>query len=151
MATSAPISRHWRKHTDADGVCWLSFDKQDSSANALSQDTIRELASELSLVSANPPDGLVIGSAKASGFIAGADISEFRALENPEQAAASVVRGQELCQQVADLPCPTVAAINGFALGGGLELALACDYRVAVESYERCLGLPAARSERYNC
>jgi len=142
MATSAPTSRHWRRHTDADGVCWLSFDKQDSSANALSQDTIRELAAELSHLSAEPPDGLVIGSAKASGFIAGADISEFRSLENAEQAAASAVRGQELCQQVADLPCPTVAAINGFALGGGLELALACDYRVAVESYERCLGLP---------
>ena len=142
MATSAPTSRHWRRHTDADGVCWLAFDKQDSSANTLSRDTIRELAAELSLLSAEPPSGLVIGSAKASGFIAGADIGEIRALETSEQAAASAVRGQELCQQVADLPCPTVATLNGFALGGGLELALACDYRVAVESYERCLGLP---------
>ena len=142
MATSAPTSRHWHRRTDADGVCWLSFDKQESSANALSQETVRELASELSLLSADPPAGLVIGSAKASGFIAGADIGEFRNLESPEQAAASAALGQGLCQQVADLPCPTVAAINGFALGGGLELALACNYRVAVESYERCLGLP---------
>ncbi len=142
MAGSAPTSRHWRRHTDADGVCWLSFDRQDSSVNALSQDSVRELASELSLLSAGPPAGLVIGSAKASGFIAGADISEFRQLENPAQAAAMAARGQALCQQVADLPYPTVAALNGFALGGGLELALACDYRVAIESYERCLGLP---------
>lgn len=142
MARSAPTSRHWHRHTDADGLCWLSFDKQDSSVNALSQDSVRELASELSFLSADPPAGLVIGSAKASGFIAGADISEFQQLENPAQAAAMATRGQDLCQQVADLPCPTVAALNGFALGGGLELALACDYRVAVKSFERCLGLP---------
>ncbi|MCZ6585122.1 MAG: 3-hydroxyacyl-CoA dehydrogenase NAD-binding domain-containing protein [Gammaproteobacteria bacterium] len=142
MARSAPISRHWHRHTDADGLCWLSFDKQDSSVNALSQDSVRELASELSFLSADPPAGLVIGSAKASGFIAGADISEFQQLKNPAQAAALASRGQDLCQQVADLPCPTVAALNGFALGGGLELALACDYRVAVKSFERCLGLP---------
>ena len=142
MATSPPTSRHWHRRTDPDGVCWLSFDKQETSANALSQETVRELASELSLLSSDPPAGLVIGSAKASGFIAGADIGEFRNLESPEQAAASAALGQGLCQQVADLPCPTVAAINGFALGGGLELALACDYRVTVESYERCLGLP---------
>jgi len=120
----------------------LSFDKQDSSVNALSQDSVRELAAELSFLSADPPAGLVIGSAKASGFIAGADISEFQQLENAAQAAAMSARGQDLCQQVADLPCPTVAALNGFALGGGLELALACDYRVAVKSFERCLGLP---------
>lgn len=142
MARSAPTSRHWHRRTDADGLCWLSFDKQDSSVNALSQDSVRELASELSFLSADPPAGLVIGSAKASGFIAGADISEFQQLENAAQAAAMSARGQDLCQQVADLPCPTVAALNGFALGGGLELALACDYRVAVKSFERCLGLP---------
>ena len=80
MATSAPTSRHWHRRTDADGVCWLSFDKQESSANALSQETVRELASELSLLSADPPAGLVIGSAKASGFIAGAGVGDRREL-----------------------------------------------------------------------
>jgi len=142
MTESTQTSRHWRTHTDADGVCWLRFDKQDSSANVFSQDALRELATELSRLAVDLPKGLVIGSAKPSGFIAGADITEFQTLDKPEEVVAAATAGQNLCQQVAELPCPTVAAINGFALGGGLELALACDYRVAIESYERCLGLP---------
>jgi 3-hydroxyacyl-CoA dehydrogenase/enoyl-CoA hydratase/3-hydroxybutyryl-CoA epimerase len=101
-----------------------------------------ELALELEALRAAPPRGLVIESAKRSGFILGADINEFSNLQDAAQAAEMATRGQDVLGRIASLSVPTVAAIDGFALGGGLELALACDYRIAAESYERTLGLP---------
>jgi 3-hydroxyacyl-CoA dehydrogenase/enoyl-CoA hydratase/3-hydroxybutyryl-CoA epimerase len=86
--------------------------------------------------------GLVIESGKTTGFIAGADVKEFSGLESAAQGAALAARGQALLARLASLGVSTVAAVDGFALGGGLELALACDYRVAAEGYERTLGLP---------
>lgn len=136
---------HWRTEVDANGIRWLTIAKADSRTNVLSQAVLRELADMIDQIAANPPVGVVIGSAKESGFIAGADISEFRALADSGQAGEMVSRGQWLLDRLEKLPCPTVAAINGFALGGGLELALACDYRVAVASHERNLGLPEVR------
>lgn len=142
MTETAPKSRHWSKRLDSNGVCWLLFDKHEASTNVFSRETVEELRAELGALAADVPRGVVIGSAKSSGFIAGADVTEFQDLTSPEQVVAGARAGQAMCQQVEDLPCPTVAAINGFALGGGLELALACDYRVASESYERSIGLP---------
>jgi len=142
MADSDQRPRHWQKRTDSRGICWLSFDKQDSSTNVFSRETVAELSDSLTQIAIEPPSGLVIDSAKATGFIAGADITEFQGIENSDEVTATAKLGQQLCQQIADLPCPTVAALNGFTLGGGLELALACNYRVAIESYDRCIGLP---------
>ena len=139
------MSRHWRTEDDANGIRWLILDKADSKTNVLSQGVLRELADLIDEIAANPPVGVVLKSAKSSGFIAGADISEFRALADSGQAGELVRRGQRLLNQLENLPCPTVAAIRGFALGGGMELALACDYRVAVEGHERNLGLPEVR------
>ena len=139
------MSRHWRTEDDANGIRWLILDKADSKTNVLSQGVLRELADLIDEIAANPPAGVVLKSAKSSGFIAGADISEFRALADSGQAGELVRRGQRLLNQLENLPCPTVAAIRGFALGGGMELALACDYRVAVEGHERNLGLPEVR------
>ena len=139
------MTHHWRSENDSNGIRWLLLDKADSSTNVLSQAVLWELADLIDQVSANPPAGVVFKSAKESGFIAGADISEFRALADSGQAEESVRRGQWLLDRLEKLPCPTVAAIHGFALGGGLELALACDYRIAVESHERNLGLPEVR------
>ena len=79
---------------------------------------------------------------RASGFVAGADIKEFTALTSPSMAYAMVAGGQRVLDHLEALPCPTVAAIHGFALGGGLELALACRYRVAVGDERLQLGLP---------
>ena len=86
--------------------------------------------------------GIVFESGKRSGFILGADVKEFAGLRDAAHAAAMAARGQALLGRIAALEVPTVAAIDGFALGGGMELALACDYRIVVESYERTLGLP---------
>lgn len=135
-------SRNWNRKVDGRGVCWLTFDKHDSSTNVLSSETVSELENELAQLEAQVPAALVIISGKDSGFIAGADITEFGDLDDATEVTATASRGQAVCQRIADLPCPTVAALNGFTLGGGLEVALACDYRVALRGYKRCMGLP---------
>ena len=139
--TQASAAAGWTLETDAQQIAWLSFDKPGSSANVLSQSALVELDRLLSGVEAEKPRGLVIRSAKASGFIAGADIREFPALESKD-ALELIRQGQHTFERIESLPCPTVAAIHGFALGGGLELALACRYRVAVGDAKLNLGLP---------
>ncbi len=133
---------NWRVTTDDEGFQWLTLDKANSSTNTLGRSVLGELEHLLDAAGQDSPRGLGIQSAKDSGFIAGADIKEFQDLESAEQGASAAARGQAILQKLADLPCPTVAVIDGYALGGGLELALACDYRVAAEGYERSLGLP---------
>jgi 3-hydroxyacyl-CoA dehydrogenase/enoyl-CoA hydratase/3-hydroxybutyryl-CoA epimerase len=81
-------------------------------------------------------------SAKKSGFVAGADIKEFTEITNAEDGYRLIHAGQQVLDRLAALPCPTVAAVHGFALGGGLELALACRHRVAVGDERLSLGLP---------
>ena len=136
------MAEHWRSEDDADGIRWLSLDKADSTTNVLSRRVLAELRDLVEAIAADPPSGVVIRSAKASGFILGADITEFEHVTGVEEAEALAREGQALFARLEALPCPTVAAISGFALGGGLELALACDYRVAAQSYERSIGLP---------
>jgi 3-hydroxyacyl-CoA dehydrogenase/enoyl-CoA hydratase/3-hydroxybutyryl-CoA epimerase len=133
---------NWTLQVDADRVAWLTADLVGGSANVLSGDMVRELAAKLAEVSALRPIGLIVQSGKASGFIAGADIKEFVKIGSPAEGYALVRAGQAVMQQLADLPCPTVAAIRGFALGGGLELALACNYRVGADDAALSLGLP---------
>ena len=139
------MTRHWRTEDDAGGIRWLILDKADSKTNLLSQAVLGELEGLVDEIASDTPAGVVIKSAKDSGFIAGADVSEFRALSDSGQAGEMVNRVQRLLDRLEQLPCPTVAAIHGFALGGGMELALACDYRIAVESHKRDLGLPEVR------
>ena len=127
---------------DADSIVWLALDKPGTSANVLSSEVLTELATLLATLAAAPPRALIVRSAKPSGFIAGADIREFTAFKGPEDAFALIRAGQAVLDRLEDLPCPTIAAIHGFALGGGLELALACRYRVAVRDESLALGLP---------
>jgi 3-hydroxyacyl-CoA dehydrogenase / enoyl-CoA hydratase / 3-hydroxybutyryl-CoA epimerase len=133
---------NWTLQVDADRVAWLTADLVGGSANVLSGDMVRELAAKLAEVTALRPIGLIVQSGKASGFIAGADIKEFVKIGSPAEGYALVRAGQAVMQQLADLPCPTVAAIRGFALGGGLELALACNHRVGADDAALSLGLP---------
>jgi 3-hydroxyacyl-CoA dehydrogenase/enoyl-CoA hydratase/3-hydroxybutyryl-CoA epimerase len=142
MSPPMVASKHWRRAVDDGGICWLTLDKAGAAANTLSAEVLDELAGELGALSGLNVRGVVFESAKRTGFILGADVKEFAALGDASHATAVAARGQALMGRIAALDVPTVAAIDGFALGGGLELALACDYRIAVDSYERTLGLP---------
>lgn len=133
---------HWRSDRDNDGIEWLCIDKSDGGVNVLSAPVLRELDAALEQYVNDPPRGLVIHSGKQSGFIMGADINEFTRIETPDEAYALIRLGQQVLDKLAALRCPTVAAINGFALGGGLELAMACSYRLALQTSKPILGLP---------
>lgn len=134
--------KHWTSETDSDGIAWLKLDKADGGANVLSGEVLLELNHLLEQLESNRPSGVVVYSGKPNGFVMGADINEFTTIKNTEQAYELIRLGQGVIDRLEALPCPTVAVINGFALGGGLELALACDYRVALDSDKRILGLP---------
>ena len=138
----AKILRHWRQETDNDGIVWWCIDKADASANVLSSDVLHELTQMLDQVEANPPRGLVLYSGKQSGFVMGADIKEFTSIDSAEQAYDLIRLGQQVLDRLESLRCPSVAVINGFALGGGLELALACNYRLALHSKKPVIGFP---------
>lgn len=139
---SNDAARNWSLERDAEGVAWLTLDKPGTSANVLSGSVLLELDGLLASLEKEPPRALVVLSAKKSGFVAGADIREFTGITDADSGYLLIHRGQQVLNRLAALPCPSVAAIHGFALGGGLELALACRYRVAVGDERLALGLP---------
>jgi 3-hydroxyacyl-CoA dehydrogenase/enoyl-CoA hydratase/3-hydroxybutyryl-CoA epimerase len=133
---------HWRLERDADGLGWLTLDKHGATMNTLSAPVLDELRTVLADLAAQPPKGLVIRSGKENGFIAGADIDEFGELKTVDDAVMLVKRGWDTFEQLAAAPYPTLALVRGFCLGGGMELALACRYRVLVDEPGTRLGLP---------
>jgi 3-hydroxyacyl-CoA dehydrogenase/enoyl-CoA hydratase/3-hydroxybutyryl-CoA epimerase len=141
MPDSTPAN-HWSWSVDSDGIGWLGADRASASTNTLSREVLESLDARLAEIERAKPLGVVVFSAKPNGFVAGADINEFRGLKTPEQGYGLIRGGQRVLDRLAALPCPTVAAIHGFALGGGLELALACRYRVAANDGKVSLGLP---------
>jgi 3-hydroxyacyl-CoA dehydrogenase/enoyl-CoA hydratase/3-hydroxybutyryl-CoA epimerase len=134
--------QHWQLTRDGDGLEWLTLDRAGASTNTLSAAVMEELRAVLARLAADPPRGLVIRSGKANGFIAGADVDEFGELKSVDDATALVRRGWAIFQELAATPYPTLALVRGFCLGGGMELALACRYRVAVDEPATRLGLP---------
>ncbi|MBR1120454.1 enoyl-CoA hydratase/isomerase family protein [Bradyrhizobium lablabi] len=124
--------RNFRLNRDADGVAWLLFDRDGTSANTLSAEVIAELDRVLAELEEQRPTGLVIRSAKTSGFIAGADVNEFRGASDPKQVETEIGRAHAVIDRLEALRIPTVAVIHGFCLGGGLEVALACQMRIAI-------------------
>jgi 3-hydroxyacyl-CoA dehydrogenase / enoyl-CoA hydratase / 3-hydroxybutyryl-CoA epimerase len=134
--------QHWSLARADDGIATLTLDKNGAAVNTLSAEVMAELAQALNGLDAAPPKGLVIRSGKDNGFIAGADVDEFRTAREPADGLAIVRRGAELFDRLARVPYPTLALIKGFCLGGGLELALACRYRVAVDDPSTRMGLP---------
>ncbi len=134
--------RHWKIEREADGLARLVFDKAGTATNTLSAEVLAELNEALDELDRNPPQGLVIASGKASGFIAGADVEEFSQVTDAAAALAIVKRGWDTFARLAAVKYPTLALIRGFCLGGGMELALACRYRVVVDEPSTRLGLP---------
>jgi 3-hydroxyacyl-CoA dehydrogenase/enoyl-CoA hydratase/3-hydroxybutyryl-CoA epimerase len=137
--------QHWSLETDTDGIAWLRIDKAESSANVLSTEVMTELNSVVDKLCASPPRGLVVYSGKHNGFIMGADINEFTGIDTPERAYEVTRLGQQIFAKIEGMGCPTVVAINGFAMGGGLELAMSFDYRLALASKKKILGLPEVK------
>ncbi|GHA69937.1 3-hydroxyacyl-CoA dehydrogenase NAD-binding domain-containing protein [Cognatilysobacter bugurensis] len=137
--------QHWQAQRRDDGVLVLALDRAGESVNALSQGVLVELEGLLERLAFDPPKGVVVASAKPSGFIAGADIGEFQTFDRNGTVVDAIRRGQAVFQKLADLPCPTVAAIHGFCMGGGTELALACRYRVASRDASTRIGLPEVK------
>ena len=126
------------------GVATLIFDTPNSNANILSSASMNELDKVLNTLTKKKEkiDVLLIEGVKESIFIAGADINEIKEANNAKQINAFVKKGQDLFTKLENLPFPTLAVIDGVCAGGGLELALACDYRLASSNAHTKIGLP---------
>lgn len=130
------------KLTRTDGVARLCFSRRDKRVNVLDESCMSQLEAHLNELERDVPDALVFESAMEGCFVAGADVDAIAAVRDADEAARLAERGQALFRRIEDLPCPSVAVVSGVALGGGLELALACDWLVAVEGDKTRLGLP---------
>lgn len=135
--------KHWQMEIDESHIIWLGFNRQNAAVNTINDAVLDELNSILHEIALNSTaKGLIIYSLKNKGFIAGADISAFTQFSNPEMAVDFLRKGQAVFAYLESLSIPTVAMIHGFCLGGGLELALACDYRIASDDKDTRIGLP---------
>ncbi len=136
-------TKHWTVEVDADNIIWLGFGRQDASVNTINDEVLDELNILLQDVAKRDDlKGLVIHSVKEKGFIAGADVKTFTELSDSKKLVEFLRKGQTVFSRLEALPIPTVAMIDGFCMGGGLELALACTYRIASDSKDTRLGLP---------
>ncbi len=135
-------TNNWKIEKDDNNIAWLHFDTPDASANLLAQAAIKELNDIIKDFENDLPRAVIILSDKKDSFIFGADIKEFTALENKEQALAFMHKGHDLMNRLEALSCPTVSMIHGTCLGGGTELSLACDYIVASDDKKTRIGLP---------
>jgi len=130
---------------DEKGISWLYFDMAETGTNILSVEALDELETVLNILSGKQPKGLVILSAKQNGFIAGADIREFTKAKGLSEAEDLIKLGQSVFELIETMSFPTVSIVHGYCLGGGLELALACRYRIAQDDIHTRLGLPEVK------
>ena len=146
--SSAPLSPAAAEKTihltvREDGICVLTFDRPGSSANIFDLRTLDELAQELEFIERQTElKGVIFISSKRSVFIAGADLNAMRKDMSFDDARVFIERGQLVMNRIAALRIPTVAAVHGAAVGGGYELCLACDYRIASPDHATKIGLP---------
>ena len=142
MKDQFPHCMHWRLERDADDILWLFLDRQDETVNALSAAVLRELDAIIAYAESQLPAGVAILSGKATGFVLGADIREFSGFSDAAQVTASIREVHAMFSRLEALRCPTVAAFEGYCLGGGLELALSCGYRIARDVPATRIGFP---------
>ena len=128
--------------TEADGIVTLTFDLPGEKVNKLSTPVMMELKEHLEKLQKSNAKFVVFKSAKPKIFIAGADIEEIQKLKTEEEVKYAVTNGQTIFNMIEDLPMPTMALVNGACAGGGCELILACDYRIASEDSSTRIGLP---------
>jgi len=136
------LYRHWRLATDMDKVCWLTLDRANESTNSLSREVLNELDAIVAEFEHSPPTGVVLQSGKPGSFIVGADVREFEDVSDPATAADAIREVHGLFDRIEALQFPVVVTIEGFCLGGGLELALACHYRIARNVDSTRIGFP---------
>lgn len=135
--------KNWDLHRDKDGILWLGMNRQDAAVNSINEEVLNELNSLIHEISQDKKAiGLVIYSLKEKGFIAGADVNAFSKFESPAQVVDFLQKGQAVFARLQGLSIPSVAMINGFCMGGGTELALACSYRIATDDHDTRIGLP---------
>jgi 3-hydroxyacyl-CoA dehydrogenase/enoyl-CoA hydratase/3-hydroxybutyryl-CoA epimerase len=132
------------KREQHDEVITITFDQENSVANVFNENMFAELNEHLDYIENNQDvlRGVIFKSAKPSIFIAGADLKSFADDPTPERISYLIKLGQDTFNRIEDLCIPSVAAINGACLGGGYELALACDHRVATLDSSTKIGLP---------
>jgi len=134
---------------DSDKVAWLTLDQPDSKVNLLSSATMafldRRISELESRIATGQPVAVVIRSGKPGSFIAGLDVREFAKITDVDEARATSARGQRTFRRLGRLTVPTIAAIDGTCLGGGTELALACDWRLATDRGSTKIGLPEVK------
>lgn len=134
---------NWKLEKDSENIIWLGIDRPDAVINSINESVLDELNSIVKDISQDDTIvGLVIYSAKEKGFIAGADVHVFSKFTSHEAIIDFLRKGQAVFAQLESLKIPTVAMIDGFCMGGGLELALACRYRIARDDNDTKLGLP---------
>ena len=141
-ASKDTIFKHWKLSTDIDNVLWLSLDREGESTNSLSLEVLSELGTIIDKLETDAPAGLVLQSAKPGSFIVGADVREFDDYDDADMASDGISQVHRLFNRIEALPFPKVVVIDGFCLGGGLELALAFDYRIATNVEHTRLGFP---------
>ncbi|MCL9685590.1 3-hydroxyacyl-CoA dehydrogenase NAD-binding domain-containing protein [Legionella maioricensis] len=135
--------KNWDLHRDEEGILWLGMNRKDAAVNTINEEVLDEFNSLLHEISLDKNAiGLVIYSLKEKGFIAGADVNAFSKFESPAQAVDFLQKGQAVFARLQALPIPSVAMIDGFCMGGGFELALACSYRIASDEKDTRIGLP---------
>ncbi len=141
--------RDWRFSIDNQGIAWAVFDREGESQNSLGRRPLEELAMIVERAEQGARDrtisGLVFTSGKEKGFIVGADVREFDALADERGIVDNLTRINGYLDRIEKLPIPVVCCIHGFCLGGGLELALACHWRIATRDDATRIGFPEVR------
>jgi 3-hydroxyacyl-CoA dehydrogenase/enoyl-CoA hydratase/3-hydroxybutyryl-CoA epimerase len=134
--------KHFLVERDARNVAVVTIDVQGSPVNIFADEVVQELIEIVNQLERETPRAVVFRSNKPTGFLAGADVKRIQRIPTEEEARTVQSVGQQLFDRIENLPCPTIAAIHGVCLGGGLEFALSCKYRVAKNDSQTKIGLP---------